>query len=90
MRKEAIESPLEICAQAVGAMQVLRQLSRRTGPYLGSDVRAGQALLRGAFDAAVAMVQVNLGGKDLGPLDRRIRVRLSQLQRSVERLNGNS
>ena len=90
MRREAIGCPLEICAQVVGAMEILHRLSKRTGPYLGSDVQAGQALLRGAFDAAFSMVLVNLGAKDLGPWGRRIRINLSQLQRSVERWNGNS
>ncbi len=90
MRRGAIECPLEICTQVVGAMEILHRLSKVTGPYLGSDVRAGQALLRGAFDAAFPMVQINLGAKDLRLLDRRVRMRLARLQRSMERLNGNS
>ena len=90
LRKKAIQCPLEICAEAVAAMEVLHRLSKRTGPYLGSDVRAGRALLRASFEAAFAMVEINLGTKGLGSMGRSTRVKLSRLQRCVERWNGSS
>ena len=62
-RKRAIEVPLAICEAAVKASGKLTPLSSLAGPFLRSDLKAGQALLKGSFTAAWAMVEVNL--KDL-------------------------
>lgn len=78
-RLAAIRCPLEICRQTVGAMKLLRGLLKKTGPYLGADVRAGQALLKGAFLSAVEMAAINLRGGGLGQVG-------NQLQRELERL----
>ena len=58
-RAQAIDCPAQICRTAAEALRLLKDLSRRTGPYLGSDLKAGAALLRGASEAAQAMVEVN-------------------------------
>ncbi len=58
-RKKAMDCPAEIGRKAAKASQLLRNLSRQTGPYLGSDLKAGTALLRGASEAAQAMVEIN-------------------------------
>lgn len=59
-RAEAIQCPMAICRESAAALGLLRGLGRRAGPTLGSDVRAGQALLRGALEAAREMVEINL------------------------------
>lgn len=88
VHRKAVECPVETCLQAARAMRILQGLSRRTGPYLGSDVRAGQALLRGAFEGAFAMAQVNLGENHLGPIGRQLRRRMAKLSRCVRQIHG--
>ena len=78
-RLAAIRCPMEICRETVGAMKLLKGLLKKTGPYLGADVRAGQALLRGAFRSAAEMAAVNLHGGGLGKSG-------DQLQSELERL----
>lgn len=58
-RRRAIDCPTRICREISGALDLLKNLKRRTGPYLGADVEAGAALLRGAWEASQAMVEVN-------------------------------
>lgn len=58
----ALRCPLRICEEVAQASRVMKTLARRAGPTLGSDVRAGRALLRGAFDSACVTVEVNLKG----------------------------
>jgi len=89
-RRAAVECPLEICRQSVRGMQVMRGFSKKTGPYLGSDLRGGQALLRGAFDSGREMALINLKGGRLGAVGRRLQVQMEQLERSAERWNGGS
>jgi len=88
VHKKAVDCPVEICLQTARAMQILRALHRKTGPYLGSDVRAGQALLRGAFEGAFAMAEVNLSENHLGSMGSRLRRRLTRLARCVRRIHG--
>ncbi len=87
-RRAAIECPLEICRQAVQGMQVMKGFFKKTGPYLGSDLRGGQALLRGAFDSAREMALINLRGGNLGAAGRRLQVQLERLERNAEKWNG--
>lgn len=61
-RAEAIGCPLAICRESTAALGLLKRVGRRTGPYLGSDIRAGRALLKGAFEAAAEMVEINRKG----------------------------
>ena len=61
-RAAAIRSPLKICRAAAESQAVLNGLRSSVGPWLVSDVDAGQALLRGAFEAAAATVEVNFTG----------------------------
>ena len=61
-RAEAIGCPMAICRESTAALGLLKRIGRRTGSYLGSDVRAGQALLKGAFEAAAEMVEINQEG----------------------------
>ena len=89
-KREAIECPLEICRETAQAMQPLRSLLKKTGPYLGSDVRAGQALLRGAFSSAWEMASINLRGNGLNPEERKLQVELDRLERISRRWNGRS
>ena len=87
-RKAAIECPLEICRETVRAMQWLKALSKKTGPYLGADLRGGQALLRGAFDSAMEMASINLRSGGLGPVGRRLQAEIGRLERDAEKRNG--
>ena len=61
-RRAAIQSPLKICRAAAESHAVLKDLRSSVGPWLVSDVTAGQALLRGAFEAAAATAEVNFTG----------------------------
>lgn len=58
-RAEGIRIPLRMCEESGMGLKLLQGLLRRSGPDLGSDLKAGMALLRGASQAAVAMVEVN-------------------------------
>ena len=86
----AIDCPIEICRRSVEGMKLLKVLLKRTGPYLGSDVRAGLALLRGAFDSAMEMALVNVQGSGLGPAGRALQSELGRLDRDARRLHGNA
>ena len=61
-RQQAVRCPLEICEASVQAAHILKSLSGLAGPSLGADLKAGRALLQGAFSAASEMVEVNLKG----------------------------
>lgn len=58
-RRNALACPLKIVEESSRAAALLRRIAKKTGPYLGSDLKAGVALLRGASEAAQAMVEVN-------------------------------
>ena len=58
-RRNALACPERICEESKRAAALLRAIGKKTGPYLGSDVQAGIALLQGAFQASYAMVEVN-------------------------------
>ncbi len=79
----AIECPIAICAACAKAIQSMAVLERSTGPYLGSDVKAGRALLAGAFRASLWMVEVNFRGSDFGSATRRLRAQVQQLKNAV-------
>ena len=84
--EKAVQSPLRICEAVVEANRQLRMLGRRTGPSLGSDVKAARALLRGAFQAAFGMAEMNLRGSAGHPRGaRRMLHRLIRLRNSLER-----
>lgn len=59
-QRRALEAPLEICEAVAQATRSLKEFSSRPGPLLHSDLKAARALLRGAFEAALAMVEINL------------------------------
>jgi formiminotetrahydrofolate cyclodeaminase len=80
-RLAALRCPLEICRQTVGAMKRLRGLLKKTGPYLGADVRAGQALLEGALRSAAEMAAINLRGGGLGRVGDQLETELERLER---------
>lgn len=80
-RLAAIRCPLEICRQTLSAMKLLQGLLKKTGPTLAADVRAGQALLRGAFRSAAEMAAVNLRGGGLGPAGDQLKTELERLER---------
>ena len=80
-RVAAIRCPLEICRQSAGAMKLLRGLLKKTGPYLGADVRAGQALLKGALRSAAEMAAINLRGGGLGKVGDQLQAELERLER---------
>ena len=89
-RRAAIHCPMEICRQSVEGMQLLKELLKKTGPYLGSDVRAGLALLRGAFDSGMEMALINLRGGGLGVAGQALQSELTKLEKDAERLHGNA
>ena len=80
-RLAAIRCPVKICRQTVSAMKLLQGLLKKTGPYLGADVRAGQALLKGAFRSAAEMAVVNLRGGGLGLAGDQLQAELERLER---------
>lgn len=80
----ALRCPLQICEEVARASRIMKGLARRTGPYLGSDVRAGRALLRGAFDSASVTAEVNLKGTNGLSGTNRIRGSLRRLRAAVE------
>ncbi|MBI3318920.1 MAG: cyclodeaminase/cyclohydrolase family protein [Candidatus Omnitrophica bacterium] len=59
-RQRAIEVPLQICEAAAEAASRVSRLERVSGVSLRSDLRAAGALLKGSFEAARAMVEINL------------------------------
>ena len=83
-RRRAIQCPVRICEETAEASAQMKSLIRWTGPYLGSDVRAGRALLKGAFEAAFATTAVNLQGSHPGPWDLAIQKRLIRLRAEME------
>jgi len=80
-RLAAIRCPLKICRETAGAMKLLRGLLKKTGPYLGADVRAGQALLKGALRSAAEMAAINLRGGGLGKAGDQLQAELERLER---------
>jgi len=61
-RNRATQVPLRICEAAAEGSRTMGGLSRPAGSHLGSDLKAGQAMLRACFEAARAMVEINLKG----------------------------
>jgi formiminotetrahydrofolate cyclodeaminase len=84
-RWQALRCPAQICEEAVQAGRILRGLHRHTGPYLGSDLKVGWALLKGAFEAAFTTVEVNLRHAEGSPQMLQMRRRLIRLQGELER-----
>ena len=84
-RERALQCPLSICEEIAGAGRIMRGLGRRTGPTLGSDVEAGQALLKGAFESAWVTAEVNLRQGSRNPKADLLRRRLIRLRSSLER-----
>ena len=82
-KERAIRTPLEIGEAAVRAVRRMASLGQLAGPYLTSDLKAGQALLEGAFLAASAMVEVNLQFFGLPLKSRAYRKRLTLLKRRI-------
>jgi len=62
-QKQAVAVPIAICEAVIAGKKAFRKLEPLAGPHLRADVRAGQAVLKGAFEAAEAMVRVNLAKK---------------------------
>ncbi len=82
-RKKAVETPMDICANSALALQFCKGLHRFAGPYLGSDLKAARALLKGAFESASLMVMINLEGPDPEGKGREVRKQLASLQKKV-------
>ncbi len=59
-RRRAVRSPVQIGRVSASALRTLRGLQPYTGPYLGSDLKAAKALLKGAFEAAHVTAKMNL------------------------------
>jgi len=82
-RRRAIQCPMEICEASAAAARILSRVSRSAGPLLVSDLKAGRALLGGAFDAAAEMVRINFKG-ETGSLDGiRDAKRLGKLRKKI-------
>lgn len=58
--RRAVDSPVEIGRASAACLKALKALEPYTGPYLGSDLKAARALLRGASEAARVTAQMNL------------------------------
>ena len=85
-RKRAIQAPLDICITAEKGLKLVRGFLPSAGPYLGSDLKAARALLRGAFDSASLMVTINLQGPDPAGRNAPIRKQLASLQKKMRSL----
>ena len=83
-RKRAIQTPIAICETAVEAARLIRAISPLAGPYLGSDLKAGRALLRGAFESALTMAAINIQGPDPDGHNKKIRRTLTRLQKRIQ------
>ena len=83
-KRAALDCPIRICEAVTGAVWISKGVGRLTGPFLGSDLKAGQALMRGAFEAAWAMVEVNLRGENPKRIPPAIRRRLAALRGAME------
>jgi len=59
-KRRATRSPVKICEAAAQAYREMNHLYRLAGPSLSSDLKGGQALLRGAFEVAFVTAQINL------------------------------
>lgn len=62
-RRQAVKTPLRICQSVAQVSHVIQRLSPRVGAYLRSDLKAASFFLRAAFQAAQAMIEVNLQWK---------------------------
>ena len=82
-RRRAIQTPIRICEAAVEATGLIRSITPLAGPYLGSDLRAGKALLRGAFESALTMALINSQGPDPDGHNKTIRRTLTRLQKRI-------
>ena len=82
-RTRAIRTPILICETAVEATQLIRTILPLAGPYLGSDLKAGKALLRGAFESALPMALINIQGPDPDGHNKTIRRTLTRLQKRI-------
>ena len=85
-RKRAIECPVKICETTGEALKVIRRISPLAGPYLGSDLKAGRALLKGAFESAYATAVINMEGPDPNGQGVVLRRHLVKLQKGVRSL----
>lgn len=59
-RRQALRPPMAMCQASSEALKILKKLQPSAGPYLGSDLKAGGALLKGAFEAAWVTAQINV------------------------------
>ena len=84
-RRRAIGTPLEICRATVLAAKVFRTLTPLTGPYLGSDLKAGRALLQGAFEGAYVTGMMNFQKRERDPQARAMRRELTLLRRKMQK-----
>lgn len=82
-KNRALQSPLAMCEAAVEAGQILHKLRPLAGNYLGSDLQAGRGLLKGAFEAAAQMVEVNLMGDRNSKSSKLIRQRVDVLRHKM-------
>ncbi len=81
----ATQAPIDICVMAVDALNFVKVVVPLAGPYLGSDLKAARVLLKGAFDAAFLMANINLQGS--GPAARNLQRKcLIDLQKKMRSL----
>ena len=79
-RMAAIRAPVRICEAAADAHEIITGLEPFASTLLRSDLRAGRALLRGAFQAAEMTARINFVGKDVPADAVRFRSKLAQLR----------
>jgi formiminotetrahydrofolate cyclodeaminase len=82
-RAQAIQTPVEICRMVIRVLEKMKGVVSFAGPLLGSDLKAGQALLRGAFEAASMMTEVNLRGSGSRSIDGKARRDLAVLRKAL-------
>ena len=82
-RRRAIQSPVTICEGSFLALKALDGLASLAGPSLCSDLKAGCALLEGAFEAACVTAKMNFQGPDRDLKVQAMRRQLSNLERRM-------
>ena len=85
-RRRATRTLLEICRAAASGLEALRLLWPFTSPYLGADLKAGRALLKGAFEGAYVTAMMNFQKREQDPKARAMRGELTALRGRIRRL----
>ncbi|MCM8811965.1 MAG: cyclodeaminase/cyclohydrolase family protein [Candidatus Omnitrophica bacterium] len=83
-RRRAIRTPLEMCEAVCDVLKTLKGILPAAGPYLGSDLKAARAILKGSFEAASGMAFINVRCDRVGPKDKLFQGQLVSLQKKVK------